>query len=95
MSILSGEALLKTFDDAATDSGNVLHRSFCSECGSTLFTKRSVDGVEGPGMIVSSGTMDFTGGQEWVPMREVFCKDRASWLPDFETTDKVHTMPQE
>ncbi|KAJ5939267.1 hypothetical protein N7466_002401 [Penicillium verhagenii] len=85
--ILAGEDVIKTYDDNNTDSGNVLNRSFCSNCGSCLFTTSTVDGVTADAVVLTSGTMDFGGGKEdWVPQREFYCKDRATWLPPLENT---------
>ncbi|KAJ5621330.1 hypothetical protein N7528_006113 [Penicillium herquei] len=89
--ILSGEAVLKTFEDGGTDSGNVLKRSFCSNCGSPIYTTRVVGGVEEGHIIMTSGTMDFKGGDEWAPMVELYCKNRCSWLPNLEGTKTFET----
>ncbi|KAJ6014922.1 DUF636 domain protein [Penicillium herquei] len=88
--VLSGEEIIKTFKDSRTDSGNVLNRSFCSNCGSTIYTTRVVDGVEEGHIIMTSGTMDLKDGEEWTPMVELFCKGRCSWIPKFESTKTFH-----
>ncbi|KAJ5897762.1 hypothetical protein N7504_008050 [Penicillium tannophilum] len=91
--ILSGEDMIKTYDDDQTDSGSVLNRSFCSNCGSCLFTTRTVDGVTGDFVVLTSGTFDLgVGNEEWVPQREFYCKNRASWLPPLENTVQLDTM---
>ncbi|KAJ5636299.1 uncharacterized protein N7484_009612 [Penicillium longicatenatum] len=91
--ILSGEDSLKVYDDGQTASGNVLNRSFCSNCGSCLFTTRMVDGVTQDGVVLSSGTFDLSEGEEqWVPQKEFYCKDRAAWLPPLDNTVQFSTM---
>ncbi|GLI81275.1 hypothetical protein PoHVEF18_009651 [Penicillium ochrochloron] len=80
--IVSGEELLKTYEDSNNSSGNVLSRAFCSNCSSSLFITNSLN----KGMlVVTSGTMDL-GRAEWVPQVEVFCKSRREWLPPVEGT---------
>ncbi|KAJ5106881.1 DUF636 domain protein [Penicillium angulare] len=89
--ILEGGEMIRVFEDERTASGNVLNRSFCSNCGSSLFLARSVNGIPGDAVFVSSGTMDLDG-EEWVPTKEVWCKDRYSWLHPFHNTDTKSTM---
>ncbi|PSS32002.1 hypothetical protein PHLCEN_2v2244 [Hermanssonia centrifuga] len=78
--VTSGDDILKTFEDTGVESGNTLYRKFCSNCGSSLF----VTGSSGPNMIVvaTGGIIDIP--EEWKPMREVYCQDRAKWLPDID-----------
>ncbi|KAJ6005761.1 hypothetical protein N7451_003705 [Penicillium sp. IBT 35674x] len=91
--ILSGEDMIRTYDDDQTKSGNILNRSFCSNCGSCLFTTQTVNGVTGDFVVLTSGTFDLgVGNEEWVPQREFYCKDRASWLPPLEDTVQMSTM---
>ncbi|KAJ5165837.1 hypothetical protein N7492_006133 [Penicillium capsulatum] len=84
--ILSGEHLLKTFDKE-TDAGNVLSRSFCSNCGSPLFiTSKNHPGAQ----VVSVGSMDFASGKnEWQPRDEYYSHRRAEWFPELTCTRKV------
>jgi hypothetical protein len=41
ISILSGSSSIKKYEDAAQDHGSALTRSFCSNCGSPLYTTNS------------------------------------------------------
>ena len=41
LTITQGQDVLRTFDDAQTDSGSTIHRSFCGTCGSPLFITHS------------------------------------------------------
>lgn len=85
--------MIKEYADDQTKSGNVLNRSFCSNCGSCLFITRTVDGVTGDFVILATGTFDLgMGKEEWVPQKEFYCKDRASWLPPLENAIQLNTM---
>lgn len=54
-------------------------RNFCKVCGSKVFstTKLNDDIVSIPG-----GTLE-TAGQDWIPMKEQYCKYKAGWVPEF------------
>ncbi|KAI9726188.1 MAG: hypothetical protein M1828_001861 [Chrysothrix sp. TS-e1954] len=52
---------LKTYADRATQSGNALVRGFCSDCGSTMFTKTPLAQQM---VIVAMGTLDDKRGIE-------------------------------
>lgn len=75
------EDSLKTYVNTLSDSGGTISRSFCSNCGSNLFTRTSnFQGV----VVVSSGTLDLPLGNqgviEWTPEQEFFCKRRGAWM---------------
>lgn len=59
------EGVLKSYTDAATQSGRPLTRTFCGECGSTLFafTPLREDIVS-----VAAGSLD--GFEDWAPDTE-------------------------
>lgn len=84
---MTGDLLLKTFDKE-TDSGNVISRSFCPNCGSFLFIASKAH----PDIrVVTAGSMDFVNGKsEWAPRDEYFATRRADWLPELDCTRK-HT----
>lgn len=64
----------KTYDDRG-DSGKILHRHFCADCGSSLFDE--ADLMPGVAMILA-GTLDDTS---WVkPGAEVYCDSKQSWV---------------
>jgi len=64
----------KTFRDTG-DSGKALLRSFCPDCGSTLFdAAEAMPGV----MMVMTGTLD---DPSWVkPAVEIFCDSAQPWV---------------
>lgn len=56
---------MKQYDDRETETGEVVHRWFCSNCGSPMLTKSP----RMPGItIIPSGAFD--GKQEWKPSYE-------------------------
>ena len=71
---------MRTYIDKATDSGVLIERSFCSNCGSRVYSRnpsRFPDGV-----VVHVGTIDTVGdgGGDWAPQMEVYCKNKPNWL---------------
>jgi hypothetical protein len=75
--VLDPSQKLKIYKDKSSDSGATPERSFCGECGSTLFTtnERFPDIV-----IVPSGNLDYEALVDWRPQGEFFCKRRGDWL---------------
>jgi len=88
--IVKGEHLVKIFADKEQDSGNVLYRHFCSECGAPLF---NTNGDFGKTIAVFYGALEMscTAGKQ--PAIEYYSKDRLSWLPPFPGTEKTMTKP--
>jgi hypothetical protein len=82
--VLDPSHKLKIYKDKSPDSSAEPERSFCGECGSTLFTTnaRFADVV-----IVSSGTLDFDALAGWKPQAEFYCKRRGDWLQTAEADD--------
>jgi len=66
---------MKTYADTMTDSGQTLIRTFCGECGSTLFafTPLREDIVS-----IAAGSLD--DFESWVPNTEQYCMHRADFL---------------
>ena len=57
--ITKGET--KRYDDSATESGRVLSRHFCGNCGSPIYSRRNPD----PGfVVVRAGTLDDSSGMK-------------------------------
>jgi hypothetical protein len=71
---LSIEGSPKTYADRG-DSGKVLYRSFCPECGSSLFDEaEAMPGVA----LIQAGTLDDTS---WIkPTMEIFCDSAQPWV---------------
>ena len=71
---LSIEGSPKTYADRG-DSGKVLNRSFCPECGSSLFDE--AEAMPNVAMI-QAGTLD---DASWVkPTMEIFCDSAQPWV---------------
>jgi hypothetical protein len=71
---VSVEGKLKSFDTPG-GSGQILHRRFCPNCGSGVFTQS----IARPERItVLSGTLDDPA--IFVPTMEVFCDDAQPWV---------------
>jgi hypothetical protein len=84
LSITSPTLALKTYRDTSPERGTVLTRSFCGDCGSSLFV-RSDEGV----VAVTSGSLDHQqSGSDWEPEREYFCKRKCAWLGDLGMEEK-------
>ena len=75
---MSGESNLRTYHDTSSDSGATLRRTFCKDCGSSIFTENDVNFAGG--LIVSAGTLDLVDEVEWKPQAELFCKYKPSWF---------------
>lgn len=85
--IITGEDVLKVYDDKPAGSRNTIHRHFCSNCSSPVYTTSSgTPGYENM-LTVTAGTMDI-GNNSWKPSLEVFCIRRRGFLNPFEGTDK-------
>jgi hypothetical protein len=82
--ITCGEDAITCYEDKATDSSIPLMRNFCKICGSKTFatTKLRDDIVSIP-----AGTLE-NAGQDWVPVKEQYCKYKAGWVPDFGLLQK-------
>lgn len=64
---------LKTFSKAG-DSGKLIHRRFCPECGSGIMDE--ADALSGIAML-NAGTLD---DRSWVkPQSEIYCDSAQSW----------------
>ncbi|KAJ8488728.1 hypothetical protein ONZ45_g12925 [Pleurotus djamor] len=71
--ITQGAEAMKHYEDSDTESGRPITRSFCQECGSSLFLKiKPLDFV-----IVCSGNMQ--GNTELVPKQQIYCDDKRPW----------------
>ncbi|KII85289.1 hypothetical protein PLICRDRAFT_94852 [Plicaturopsis crispa FD-325 SS-3] len=75
--LLEGADSIRVYEDSDVESGATLHRSFCGNCGSSLFLANS----KRPGnRIIASGTID--GAHDWTPVKEVFGHRKIGWLHD-------------
>ena len=88
---LSGE--VKTYDRAA-DSGNLVRRSFCPQCGSAVYSTNS----SMPGMVfLRASSLD--DPEVFDPQMVVYTGSAPSWdlidakLPAFETVPPPDAMP--
>ncbi|EAT82943.1 hypothetical protein HBH56_003460 [Parastagonospora nodorum] len=75
----SGDSLLKQYDDHDTATGEVVHRWFCTNCGSPMLTKSPrMVGVT----ILPIGLFDTR--QEWKPSYEQWLCSRAGFVEDIK-----------
>lgn len=66
---------LKTYEDRG-ESGNIVARQFCPECGSPIFSRlRSVPDIT----IIKAGTLDDTS--QLTPQIHVWCASGQPWVP--------------
>ncbi|MCF8179614.1 MAG: GFA family protein [Sulfuritalea sp.] len=73
LQITQGEP--KRYDDMA-DSGNILWRFFCPDCGSSLYSQRS----KTPEMIVlKAGSLDDSNGMKLI--MNIWTKSARPWMP--------------
>ena len=84
---LSVQGRVKTFHDTG-DSGQVMDRNFCPECGSPIFSDAAVM----PGVaFIKAGTLDDTS---WLdPKMHVYCDSKERWAPIPDDTQKFAKMP--
>ncbi len=68
------EGDLKTYDEVA-DSGKIVHRRFCPNCGSGVMAE--VDAMPGV-MIVLAGSLDEPAA--FKPSMEIFCSSAQPWM---------------
>jgi hypothetical protein len=78
--ITEGESLIKTYLDTITASTNPVERKFCSNCGgSLLVSPRARPHMLG---VLVGGIDDNAASELLKPAVEVWCKDKATWLPE-------------
>lgn len=93
LKITEGESSIRAYQDKNTESGNTLTRSFCTNCGSSLFAKPEKEYI-----LIQPSAIE--GGQAWgerrdygnscssakqytlVPKKEYFPERRLEWLKD-------------
>ncbi|EMC91285.1 hypothetical protein BAUCODRAFT_320660 [Baudoinia panamericana UAMH 10762] len=75
LNFTKGEDLVVKYVDSDTKSGKVLHRHFCSKCGSTLFILPQAF----PGLsILCTGSMQ----DKTQPSFELFTENKSPWIGD-------------
>ncbi len=71
---IAGDSL-SSFDTSGDDSGQPVHRYFCSSCGSPLFSK--VEAAAGK-VFIKAGTLDDTS---WLdPGRHIWTSSKQPWV---------------
>ena len=86
--MLSIEGEPKVYDDSG-DTGGTVHRKFCPECGSPVFTEADA----APGMIfVKAGTFDDPG--RFAPMMHFYTKSRHDWMVLDDAVPQFETVPE-
>ncbi|KAF9007191.1 Mss4-like protein [Cyathus striatus] len=84
LSFKKGEEKVRVYKDADTTSGNILNRSFCSDCGSALFTQPK--GKEDDYIIVAPGVIE--GAEKWAPRKELHAHAKWEWVKEIEVRPK-------
>ncbi|KAJ7278333.1 DUF636 domain-containing protein [Mycena rebaudengoi] len=79
VTVTAGSDLVREYNDSATTSGNALTRSFCAECGSSLFLAPTTNKTL---VIICASAMD--DAHEWVPRREVHPERKWDWVKELE-----------
>ncbi|KAF9466911.1 DUF636 domain-containing protein [Collybia nuda] len=82
LSITQGKETIKNFRDDQTASGSAINRSFCPDCGSSLFIVSATNDCA----IVSTGTLD--DPVTWTPRRENFTERKFHWVTGLTTNPK-------
>ncbi|KAF8216726.1 Mss4-like protein [Mycena galopus ATCC 62051] len=82
INVTEGEEFLKKYDDNWTTSGNTLTRSFCSNCGTSLFLTSP---TKKEWITVCPATV---ADQEWVPRHENRPDARCPWVADLTMEPK-------
>ncbi|KAI1202380.1 Mss4-like protein [Nemania serpens] len=85
----SEPSVLANYKDASPESGEILTRSFCGKCGSSVSSqpKSNTDILVVPVGIVDGDKTSFN------PESEFYCKRRADWVPAIEDTKTFESMP--
>ncbi|GAC92593.1 hypothetical protein PHSY_000147 [Pseudozyma hubeiensis SY62] len=89
---ISGET--KAFEDHGADSGNVLYRRFCPDCGAPI---QSVSPSRAGNAIIKMGV--FARSQGWGkeiqgPSAQIFTRNKKDWEPLVEGIPAVDGRPQ-
>jgi hypothetical protein len=84
---LSIQGNIKTFDDRG-DSGQIMHRRFCPECGASLIDEaQAMPNV----VMIQAGTLD---DPSWVkPAVEIYCDSAQPWVSLGGTQQRFPKMP--
>jgi hypothetical protein len=87
VSALTVTGTAKIFEKAG-DSGQVVQRHFCPDCGSTVFSKpTSIPGI----IVVRGGAFDDT---RWIkPSHHIFCDSAQPWVQIPDDTANFPQMP--
>ena len=73
--LLSGSASVTEYMDEKVDSGNVLKRSFCRHCGSSLFLENTTMQQTKDVIVIMTGGLDGPKG-DYTPKREFYEHNR-------------------
>lgn len=78
---------MKIYEDKETDSGAILERAFCSNCGSTLSTRNITNPKASGNIVVAAGTVD-DNYKDFNPQSELFAHRRHAWVPEVKRKKK-------
>ncbi len=84
---------MKTFQDAAQDSGNAIPRHFCSDCGAPLFNTNGDFGKTTAVFYSALDDFNVPGEAERKPEVEYYSKDRTYWVHSLDGALQASTKP--
>ncbi|KAI1294543.1 Mss4-like protein [Xylaria venustula] len=85
----SEPSMLKTYVDKTPESGRVLKRSFCGNCGSPV---KSLSSAAPGNVVVPIGIID--GDKDaFRPQMEFYCRGKADWVGAIENVKTFDAMP--
>ncbi|KAF2170629.1 hypothetical protein M409DRAFT_51636 [Zasmidium cellare ATCC 36951] len=78
--LLDGASFITDYHDSAVDAGCTVIRSFCSVCGSNLYTTNSTNPLIKDAIIVMSGCLEKASSALEPPQSEFYVKRRRDWV---------------
>jgi hypothetical protein len=88
---LDPEGLLQTYDDNSSDSGRLIHRSFCKNCGSFIVTTNLTHPQISQMVIVPVGIIEALR-DSFVPTQEYYMKRKAAWVENRDGVEEFQGM---
>ncbi|EXJ83316.1 hypothetical protein A1O1_06935 [Capronia coronata CBS 617.96] len=90
--LVKGKESITDYQDKNTDAGYTVVRSFCSNCGSNLYTINLDNPAVKDFIIVMTGCLDEQARAEFEPKQEYYCKRRQVWCPLSPSSQKIQAM---
>ena len=84
----SGAEHVKIYQDKDTDSGSMLERAFCSNCGSNLSIRNTTNPKMSDNIVICAGSVD-GNYKDYKPQSELFTHRRHAWVPEVARKKKA------